>query len=154
MTQLNITLNEETLKELMLGNRDEALRKLLEAVFNAILKAEASEQVGADLYERTDERQTYRNGYRERQFKTRVGSLELLIPKLRNGTFSTTLFANYERSERALVLALMEMVLQGVSTRKVSNITETLCGTSFSKSTVSKLCEELDKEVEQFRSVH
>lgn len=151
MTQLNITLNEETLKELMLGNRDEALRKLLEAVFNAILKAEASEQVGADLYERTDERQTYRNGYRERQFKTRVGSLELLIPKLRNGTFSTTLFANYERSERALVLALMEMVLQGVSTRKVSNITETLCGTSFSKSTVSKLCEELDKEVEQFR---
>ena len=151
MTQLNITLNEETLKELMLGNRDEALRKLLEAIFNAILKAEASEQVGADLYERTDERQTYRNGYRERQFKTRVGSLELLIPKLRNGTFSTTLFANYERSERALVLALMEMVLQGVSTRKVSNITETLCGTSFSKSTVSKLCEELDKEVEQFR---
>ena len=151
MTQLNITLNEETLKELMLGNRDEALRKLLEAVFNAVLKAEASEQVGADLYERTDERQTYRNGYRERQFKTRVGSLELLIPKLRNGTFSTTLFANYERSERALVLALMEMVLQGVSTRKVSNITETLCGTSFSKSTVSKLCEELDKEVEQFR---
>ena len=151
MTQLNITLNEETLKELMLGNRDEALRKLLEAVFNAILKAEASEQVGADLYERTDERQTYRNGYRERQFKTRVGSLELLIPKLRNGTFSTTLFANYERSERALVLALMEMVLQGVSTRKVSNITETLCGTSFSKSTVSKLCEELDKEVEHFR---
>jgi len=64
MTQLNITLNEETLKELMLGNRDEALRKLLEAVFNAILKAEASEQVGADLYERTDERLTYRNGYR------------------------------------------------------------------------------------------
>ena len=151
MTQLNITLNEETLKELMLGNRDEALRKLLEEIFNAVLKAEASEQVGADLYERTDERQTYRNGYRERQFKTRVGSLELLIPKLRNGTFSTTLFANYERSERALVLALMEMVLQGVSTRKVSKITETLCGTSFSKSTVSKLCEELDKEVEQFR---
>ncbi|HHV02500.1 MAG: IS256 family transposase [Saccharofermentanales bacterium] len=151
MTQLNITLNEETLKELMLGNRDEALRKLLEAVFNAILKAEASEQVGADLYERTDERLTYRNGYRERQFKTRVGSLELLIPKLRNGTFSTTLFANYERSEKALVLSLMEMVLQGVSTRKVSKITETLCGTSFSKSTVSKLCEELDKEVEHFR---
>ena len=151
MTQLNITLSAETLKELMLGDRDEAVRKLLESVFNAVLQAEASEQVGADLYERTDERLTYRNGYRERQFKTRVGSLELLIPKLRNGTFSTTLFANYERSERALVLALMEMVLQGVSTRKVSNITETLCGTSFSKSTVSKLCEELDKEVEQFR---
>ena len=151
MTQLNITLSAETLKELMLGDRDEAVRKLLESVFNAVLQAEASEQVGADLYERTDERLTYRNGYRERQFKTRVGSLELLIPKLRNGTFSTTLFANYERSEKALVLSLMEMVLQGVSTRKVSKITETLCGTSFSKSTVSKLCEELDKEVEHFR---
>ena len=151
MTQLNITLSEETLKELMLGDRDEAVRKLLESVFNAVLNAEASEQVGADLYERTDERLTYRNGYRERQYKTRVGTLDLLIPKLRNGTFSTTLFANYERSEKALVLSLMEMVLQGVSTRKVSMITETLCGSSFSKSTVSKLCEELDKEVEQFR---
>ncbi|HHU08137.1 MAG TPA: IS256 family transposase [Clostridiaceae bacterium] len=151
MTQLNITLSEETLKELMLGDRDEAVRKLLESVFNAVLNAEASEQVGADLYERTDERLTYRNGYRERQYKTRVGTLDLLIPKLRNGTFSTTLFANYERSEKALVLSLMEMVLQGISTRKVSMITETLCGSSFSKSTVSKLCEELDKEVEQFR---
>ncbi len=150
MTQLNITLSEETLKELMLGDRDEAVRKLLESVFNAVLNAEASEQVGADLYERTDDRLTYRNGYRERQYKTRVGTLDLLIPKLRNGTFSTTLFANYERSEKALVLSLMEMVLQGVSTRKVSRITETLCGSSFSKSTVSKLCEELDKEVEQF----
>ncbi len=150
MTQLNITLSEETLKELMLGDRDEAVRKLLESVFNAVLNAEASEQVGADLYERTDERVTYRNGYRERQYKTRVGTLDLLIPKLRNGTFSTTLFANYERSEKALVLSLMEMVLQGVSTRKVSRITETLCGSSFSKSTVSKLCEEFDKEVEQF----
>ncbi len=77
--------------------------------------------------------------------------MDLLVPKLRNGTFSTTLFANYERSKKALVLSLMEMVLQGVSTRKVSQITETVCGSSFSKSTVSNLCEELDKEVEQFR---
>ena len=138
MTQLNITLNEETLKELMLGNRDEALRKLLEAVFNAVLKAEASEQVGADLYERTDERQTYRNGYRERQFKTRVGSLELLIPKLRNGTFSTTLFANYERSERALVLALMEMVCKAYHPQSF-NIMETLCGTSFVRDSLKAL---------------
>ncbi|NLV99064.1 MAG: IS256 family transposase [Clostridiaceae bacterium] len=151
MTQLNITLSEATLKELMIGDRDEAVRELLEAVFNAVLKAEVSEQVGAESYERTDKRLTYRNGYRERQFKTRVGTLDLFIPKLRNGTFSTALFANYERSEKALVLSLMEMVLQGVSTRKVSRITETLCGTSFSKSTVSRLCEELDKEVEQFR---
>jgi len=77
MTQLNITLSEEVLKELMLGNRDEAVTKLLETVFDAVLKSEASEQIGAKEYERTEDRQTYRNGYRTRQLTTRVGSLDL-----------------------------------------------------------------------------
>jgi putative transposase len=137
MAHLNITLDEQTLKELMLGDRDEAVGKLLEAVFNAVLSAEAAEQLGAESYERTDGRVTYRNGYRTRQLTTRVGSLTLQVPKFREGTFSTQLFNRYERSEQALLLSLMEMVLQGVSTRKVEKITETLCGTSFSKSTVS-----------------
>ena len=122
MAHLNITLDEETLKELMLGNRDEAVAKLLEAVFNAILSAEATEQLGAETYERTDERLTYRNGYRSRQLTTRVGSLTLQVPKFREGTFTTQLFSQYERSEQALLLSLMEMVIQGVSTRKVSQI--------------------------------
>ena len=151
MTQLNITLSEEVLKELMLGNRDEAVTKLLETVFDAVLKSEASEQIGAKEYERTEDRQTYRNGYRTRQLTTRVGSLTLHVPKFRDGTFSTELFQNYERSEQALLLSLMEMVIQGVSTRKVATITETLCGTSFSKSTVSKLCTRLDPVVKEFR---
>ena len=72
MTQLNITLSEEVLKELMLGNRDEAVTKLLETVFDAVLKSEASEQIGAKEYERTEDRQTYRNGYRTRQDRKSV----------------------------------------------------------------------------------
>jgi putative transposase len=152
MAHLNITLDEQTLKELMLGDRDEAVAKLLEAVFNAVLCAEATEQLGAESYERSEDRTTYRNGYRERQLTTRVGTLTLAIPKFREGTFSTELFSRYERNEQALVLSLMEMVIQGVSTRKVAKITETLCGTSFSKSTVSALCARLDPIVAAFQN--
>ncbi len=78
--------------ELMLGNRDQAVTKLLEEVFNAVLKAEASEQLGAQGYERTEDRLAYRNGYRIRPLTTRVGTLTLHIPKFRDGTFSTQLF--------------------------------------------------------------
>lgn len=151
MAHLNITLDEQTLKELMLGDRDKAVTKLLESVFNAVLSAEATDQLGAEPYERSDNRMTYRNGYRLRQLTTRVGTLTLAVPKFREGTFSTELFNRYERNEQALVLSLMEMVIQGVSTRKVSKITETLCGTSFSKSTVSALCANLDPIVEAFQ---
>ncbi len=152
MAHLNITLDEETLKELMLGNRDQAVAKLLESVFNAVLNAEATDQLRAETYERTEERLTYRNGYRSRQLTTRVGSLTLQVPKFREGTFTTQLFSQYERSEQALLLSLMEMVIQGVSTRKISQITETLCGTSFSKSTVSALCANLDPIVKEFQN--
>ncbi len=155
MAQLNFTLDDGILKDLMLGDGEkgysDALRQLLERVFNAVLNAEAESQIGAGLYERSEERQTYRNGYRTRGLTTRIGSLVLHIPKLRDGTFSTQLFRRYERSEQALLLSLMEMVIQGVSTRKVSAITQELCGVSFSKSTVSALCSELDPLVEAFQ---
>lgn len=74
----------------------------------------------------------------------RVGTLTLLVPRLSNGQFSTDMFARYQRHEQALVIALMEMVVNGVSTRKVTQITEELCGTEFSKSTVSALAKRLD----------
>lgn len=155
MAQLNFTLDDGILKDLMLGDGEkgysDALRQLLERVFNAVLNAEAESQIGAGLYERSEERQTYRNGYRTRGLTTRVGSLVLHIPKLRDGTFSTQLFRRYERSEQALLLSMMEMVIQGVSTRKVSAITQELCGVSFSKSTVSALCSELDPLIEAFQ---
>lgn len=129
------------------------MTRLLEQVFNSVLQAQATEQLNAEPYERSDERTTYRNGSRTRMLATRVGSLVLHVPKFRDGTFSTDLFSSYQRSEQALLLSLMEMVIQGVSTRKVSEITETLCGTSFSKSTVSALCEQLDPMVDAFRNL-
>ena len=144
MAQVHLTLEDEILKDLMLGNRENGVAKLLEKVFDAVLRGQASEQLNAEPYERSDGRVSYRNGYRERTLTTRVGTLILHVPKFRDGNFSTDLFRSYQRSEKALLLSLMEMVVQGVSTRKVSEITETLCGTSFSKSTVSMLCQELD----------
>ena len=153
MAQFNITLTEELLHGLFSSNgRDQAVAKLLEEIFNQVLIAQSKEQIGADPYERTDERTAYRNGFRDRQLTTRVGHLHLRVPRHRNGDFSTELFERYQRSEQALVLAMMEMVVNGVSTRKVENITEELCGKKFSKSTVSALCEKLDPVVKAFQT--
>jgi putative transposase len=153
MAQYNITITEELLHGLFLSNgRDEAFSKLLEEIFNQVLLSQSTEQIGAQPYERTEGRTAYRNGFRDRQLTTRVGALTLRVPRHRNGQFSTELFARYQRSEQALVLAMMEMVINGVSTRKVEQITEELCGKKFSKSTVSALCKNLDPMVEAFRT--
>ncbi|EQD54741.1 transposase mutator type, partial [mine drainage metagenome] len=96
------------------------------------------------------ERQGYRNGVRPRTLYTRVGPVTLQVPQTRDGSFSPELFKRYQRSEQAFVLALMERVVQGVSTRKVTEITETLCGASCSKSTVSALGAGLDPRVRAF----
>ena len=153
MAQFNITITEELLHGLFLSNgRDEAFSKLLEEIFNQVLLSQSTEQIGAQPYERTEDRTAYRNGFRDRQLTTRVGALTLRVPRHRNGQFSTELFARYQRSEQALVLAMMEMVINGVSTRKVEQITEELCGKKFSKSTVSALCKNLDPMVEAFRT--
>jgi len=153
MAQFNITITEELLHGLFLSNgRDEAFSKLLEEIFNQVLLSQSTEQIGAQPYERTEDRTAYRNGFRDRQLTTRVGTLTLRVPRHRNGHFSTELFARYQRSEQALVLAMMEMVINGVSTRKVEQITEELCGKKFSKSTVSALCKNLDPMVEAFRT--
>jgi putative transposase len=152
MAQFNITLTEEHLHGLFSSNgRDQAVAKLMEEIFNQVLLAQSKEQIGADPYERTDERTAYRNGFRDRQLTTRIGHLTLRVPRHRNGEFSTELFERYQRSEQALVLSMMEMVINGVSTRKVENITEELCGKKFSKSTVSALCEKLDPVVKAFQ---
>ncbi len=142
MPDYQITIDGETVHGLFQG--DAGLAKLLEQVLNQVLETQVSERLGAERYERSEERQGYRNGVRPRQLTTRVGRLTLRVPQVREGHFSPELVARYQRSEQALVLALMEMVVNGVSTRKVTQITEELCGTSFSKSTVSALCDRLD----------
>lgn len=153
MAQLNITLDTELLHGLfMKDTKDEAFSKLLEAILNQVLLAQSAEQIGAQPYERSDERMAYRNGFRERGLTTRIGSITLDVPRHRNGNFSTTMFQRYQRSEQALVLAMIEMVINGVSTRKIKNVTEELCGENFSKSTVSNLCKQLDPIVAAFRN--
>ena len=128
------------------------LREIVERVIQELLETEMTEHVGAAPYERVVGRTGHRNGHKPRALRTRVGTLNLMVPQDREGTFSTRLFARYQRNEKALVLALMEMYLEGVSTRKVTEITEALCGTSFSKSLVSSLAGQLDSELEAWRA--
>lgn len=148
MAGYDVTVGKELLPGLL--NGQDGLAKLLETVLNQVLEAQISESVGAERYERHEERVGYRNGYRARQLYTRVGPVTLQVPQTRDGSFSTDIFQRYQRSEQAFVLALMEMVVNGVSTRKVTHITEELCGVSFSKSTVSSLCSGLDARVRAF----
>ena len=129
----------------------EYLRGLVQGTVQAILEAEMEAHLGAGRYERTTGRTGYRNGSKPRTLHTRVGTLELRVPQDREGTFSTELFGRYQRNEQALVLTLMEMYVQGVSTRKVAAITEQLCGTSFSKSQVSALAGRLDADLHTWR---
>ena len=108
------------------------------------LEAEMSEALGAASGERTASRLGDRAGYYSRGLVTRIGKLELRVPRDREGRFSTELFARYQRSEKALVSALVEMYVQGVSTRTVKAITEELCGHTFSASTISRIDPSLD----------
>ena len=127
------------------------LRVLVERVIQEVLDAEMTAQLSAAPYERSGERKGYRNGSKPRQLHTRVGTLTLRVPQDRDGTFATQVFARYQRSEKALMLALMEMYVEGVSTRKVRDITEVLCGTTFSKSLLSELAGQLDGELAAWR---
>lgn len=148
MAEYEINVGSELLPGLLNGR--DGLAKLVETVLNQVLEAQVTESLGAQRHERSDDRAGYRNGYRTRMLYTRVGPVTLLVPQTRDGSFSTDIFKRYQRSEQAFVLALMEMVVNGVSTRKVSNITEELCGASFSKSTVSALCAGLEPRVRAF----
>jgi len=140
-----------TATQSILMDDPEFLRSIVERVIQEVLDAEMTAHLHTGSYERSAARTGYRNGYKPRELYTRVGTLTLQVPQDRDGTFSTQLFVRYQRSEKALVLALMEMYVEGVSTRKVREITEVLCGTSFSKSLVSELAGQLDTELDAWR---
>lgn len=152
MAQLNITLNQEEIQALLLDDRGEAFKKILQTSLNKILQVESAEQLKAAPYERSEERTDCRNGSRDRDLNTRVGRITLHVPRHRNVPFKTLVFDNYSRSEAALVASMAEMVVNGVSTRKVSRVMETLCGTSFSKSAVSDVCKDLETAVKEFQT--
>lgn len=150
MTTDHRRLDAETVQGILLDDPD-FLHEIVERVLQELLEAEMTQHIGAAPHERTNARKGHRNGYKPRTLRTRVGTLNLLVPQDREGTFSTRLFSRYQRNEKALVLALMEMYVEGVSTRKVKEVTEELCGTSFSKSLVSSLAGSLDSELQAWR---
>src|SRR5215211_4427035 len=143
-------VSEQLAQEILLEDAN-FLREIVERVLQEMLEAEMTEHIGAAPYERSATRIGHRNGYKPRTLRTRVGTLNLLVPQDREGAFSTRLFSRYQRNEKALVLALMQMYVEGVSTRKVKDTTEELCGISFSKSLVSSLAGRLDSELEAWR---
>ena len=136
--------------EALIGSDRELLKGLMKESLQEVLKAEMTEALGAGAGERTADRTGYRSGYYSRGLVTRIGKLELRVPRDREGRFSTELFDRYQRSEKALVSALAEMYVQGESTRKVKAITEELCGHTFSASTVSRINKSLDGLLRRF----
>jgi putative transposase len=146
-------ITAEDLKKLWAEDRD-LLKAIIEETLQQVLEAEMDEALQATKGERSAGRLGYRSGYYNRMLVTRVGHIELRIPQDRQGRFRTEVFERYQRSEKALVAAMLEMYVQGVSTRKVKTITEELCGHEFSSSTISRIVQKLDEELERFARRH
>jgi putative transposase len=140
--------------ELMAQVRDhglDVLPELIRIVINAAMQAERAEYLNAEPYQHTPERCGYANGFKPKTMKTRVGEITLAVPQVREGGFYPQALEKGLRSERALTLALAEMYVQGVSTRKVKAITEQLCGVSITSSAVSEAAQQLDTELSKWR---
>jgi transposase-like protein len=143
---------DELLRKAQLSDDVDFLREGVRALAQALMEVEVTQQVGASRYERTVERRGERNGSRERRWDTRVGSLTLRVPRVRDGSYFPSLLEPRRRAERALVAVVQEAYVQGVSTRRVDELAQTLGLNGISKSQVSLLCQELDTEVERFRT--
>jgi transposase-like protein len=151
MTQVQFNLNVDVLKEAIVNsNLDMVIKSAVVLVLNEFMEKERDDYLKAAPYERAVERRDYRNGYYERQLLMSIGNITLKVPRTRNGEFSTTVFEKYSRCDQALVLSMVEMVVNGVSTRKVTNIVEQLCGKNVSKSFVSSLTHKLDPLVNEW----
>ena len=142
----------ELLRKAQMHEDADFLREGVRVLSQALMELEVSEQLGARKHERTESRKGYRNGYRERTWDTRVGTVELAVPKVRDGSYFPSLLEPRRRAERALVAVVQEAYIQGVSTRRVDELVKSLGMTGISKSQVSRICSELDEEVEKFRT--
>ncbi|CAI8889616.1 transposase [Methylocaldum szegediense] len=129
---------------------EDFLRTLAERVLDPLMEFEVSNRIQAERYERTEGRQTYRNGYRERPLHTRLGTLELKIPKLRQGTYFPSFLEPRRLTEQALTAVIQEAWIGGLSTRKVDDLVQALGMTGISKSQVSALCRDIDERVDSF----
>ena len=149
--QLKDTLIDQIVKGLI-GQGSDGLKPVLELLFNTAMKIERESFLGASSHERTEERRGYANGFKPKGLQTRLGALELEVPQVRGLGFYPQSLEKGCRSEKALKLAIAEMYLTGVSTRRVQDITEKLCGYEVSSTQVSRMTRELDGQFEQFRN--
>lgn len=153
MTRLNFTLESNDIQAIIDNSgANDLAKQMLTTLFNQLMEKQRDDYIQADAYVRGDERVSQRNGYYERSYTTRIGTIDLIVPRTRDGAFSPSIFERYQRNEKALVASMLEMYVQGVSTRKVSSIVETLCGESVSKSFISSLTKQLDEIVHDFLS--
>jgi putative transposase len=142
----------EYISKIGMDNDADFLREGMRILSQMLIELEAEQQVGAKKYERSSQRKTHRNGYRQRAWETRVGEIPLSIPKLRGGTFFPSLLEPRKRSEKALLAVVQSAYVHGASTRKVDHLVQALGLTGIEKSKVSRICKELDEAVEKFRN--
>ena len=153
MTAPHIVDPARLLGDALSGASPDLMRHLLATVINALLSAEADAVCGAEYGQATSDRVTQRNGYRYRELDTRVGTIDVAIPKLRQGTyFPEWLLERRRRAEAALTTVVATSYLLGVSTRRMEDLVKTLGITGLSKSQVSEMAKDLDEQVEQFRT--
>lgn len=151
MTQIQFNLDMDLLKDsVMNSNIDAVVKSSIVLVLNEFMEKERDNYLQAASYERSQDRRDYRNGYYERELIISIGKIKLRVPRTREGDFSPSVFEKFSRVDQALVLSMLEMVINGVSTRKVTNIVEQLCGERVSKSFVSSLTEKLDPIVNKW----
>ena len=151
MTEPTIAL-KQYLINIGLEKDTDFLRQAVQMISQMLIELEVDQQVGASKHERTHTRKNYRNGRRQRIWKTRVGEIDLAIPKLRKGSYLPSILEPRKPAEKALQTVIQEAYLKGVSTRKVDDLMEAMGLTGIDKSSVSRICKELRQEVEQFRN--
>jgi len=138
MTHQNQSTDLHDAVQLLADNGFEGMANAMQILFNEAMKIERTEYIGAEPYQRTEQRRSYANGFKAKTVNSRLGKLELKVPQTRDGDFYPSALERGERSERALKLAVAEMYVQGVSTRKVAKITAELCGLDVSSTQVSR----------------
>lgn len=149
--QVKKNYSDEVLTELINYQGDNLMGEIIRLGLQKLMELDRDEHIGVGSYERGEERRSQRNGYKSRQLYTRVGALTLRVPQTRDGEFYPAILERYQRSEKALVLALAEAYIQGVSTRKMKMITEQLMGREFSSTTISRFSANLDTELDVWR---
>jgi transposase-like protein len=154
VTQVQFTFSEEEIQQILQSAQmNEGARLIIEKIINELMEYQRDAYIKAEKYEReSEERTSYRNGYYTRQLNMNVGKIELQVPRTRDGEFSTDIFERYQRNEKALTLAILEMYVNGVATRKVTKIVEEMGGLNVSKSFVSNLAKKLDPMIEKWRN--